>query len=120
MAGETMLRLRSRMKSVKSARKIARAMFLFAAVKYNRAQQGMTDSRRLKTEAERMLSVLALPNAESKKRCRIVVSGDKGMSGGYNNLIIRSIKEMNPENTLWLPVGRRAEVALKRCDTMRP
>lgn len=116
MANETMRSIRNSMRSIESARKLARAMFLSASAKYRRAQRQAEESRAFKRMAEEM-SALLIPyrraGEETQISCRIVIAGDRGMSGGYNGRIIKSIRG-DTDGYRYLPIGRKAAEALKR------
>ena len=112
MATETMREIRSRIKSIKSTQKIARAMFLAASAKYRRAQQRMEDSRAFKLHAQPVLNLL-MPPLESDGSICIVIAGDKGMSGGYNSRVIKKIGELYPRYTYFLPIGLKTAAVFR-------
>ncbi|MFS7925211.1 putative H(+)-transporting two-sector ATPase [Helianthus anomalus] len=72
--------LRTRIDSVKNTRKITEAMKLVAAAKVRRAQEAVTNVRPV------------------KKVALVVVTGDRGLCGGFNNFILKKaearIKEL--------------------------
>ena len=112
MAAETMRTIRSRIKSVENTRKIARAMFLTASAKYRRAQQRMNDSRTFRNDARRILDLL-VPYAENSggEQCCIVITGDRGMSGGYNNRIKNYFAGIQGRYGYVLPIGLKSKAA---------
>merc|ERR1719502_1491011 len=93
--------LRDRMGSVKSTKKITDAMKLVAAAKVRRAQEAVVSGRPF---AENLVKVLYGVNqrlqdeeVESplttirpvKTVLLVVVTGDRGLCGGYNNFVIK-------------------------------
>jgi F-type H+-transporting ATPase subunit gamma len=118
--------IRDRIQSVKNTKKITEAMRLVAAAKVRRAQEQVTATRPF---ADRLAQVLyglqarlkfeeadlpLLKKRQVKKVGLMVVTGDRGLCGGYNSSIIRRaeerIRELKKEGldyTLIL-VGRKA------------
>jgi F-type H+-transporting ATPase subunit gamma len=118
--------IRDRIQSVKNTKKITEAMRLVAAAKVRRAQEQVTATRPF---ADRLAQVLyglqarlkfeeadlpLLRKRQVKKVGLMVVTGDRGLCGGYNSSIIRRaeerIRELKKEGldyTLIL-VGRKA------------
>ncbi|MCG9892616.1 MAG: F0F1 ATP synthase subunit gamma [Thermosynechococcaceae cyanobacterium MS004] len=118
--------IRDRIQSVKNTKKITEAMRLVAAAKVRRAQEQVTATRPF---ADRLAQVLyglqarlkfeeadlpLLKKRQVGKVALLVVTGDRGLCGGYNSNIIRRaeerIRELKQEGldyTLVL-VGRKA------------
>ena len=124
--------IRDRIKSVKNTKKITEAMRLVAAAKVRRAQEQVTATRpfadrlaevlyglaeRLKFES---LDLPLLKKREVRTVGLLVVSGDRGLCGGYNNNIIRyaenRAKEIKAEglNYKYVLVGRKATQYFQR------
>ena len=113
--GENIKAIRARIKSVDSTRHITKAMELVAASKIKKAGARMEKSRFYK---DIMLDAFAdLASEESsyaKTRDRalpslyIIVAGDRGLAGGYNNNIFRSALAMMHDGDFVIPVGKRA------------
>src|SRR6476469_1664744 len=93
--------IRDRIKSVKNTKKITEAMRLVAAAKVRRAQEQVIGTRPF---ADRLVRVLyglqarlrfedadlpLLRQREVKSVGLLVISGDRGLCGGYNNNIIK-------------------------------
>merc|ERR1711939_325713 len=93
--------LRDRMESVKSTKKITDAMKLVAAAKVRRAQEAVLNGRPF---AENLVKVLYGVNQRLqdedvdspltsirpvKTVLLVVVTGDRGLCGGYNNFVIK-------------------------------
>merc|ERR1719159_1565442 len=99
--GATIRELRDRVGSVKNTKKITSAMKLVAAAKVRRAQEAVLRSRpfsetlerilggllqRLKTEA---LDIPLLETRDVKTVGLVVITGDRGLCGGYNAAAIK-------------------------------
>lgn len=118
--------IRDRIDSVKNTRKITEAMRLVAAAKVRRAQEQVTATRPF---ADRLAEVLyglqnrlqfedvdlpLLKQREVNTVGLLVVSGDRGLCGGYNNNIIKRadarIKELQAEGIDYqlILIGRKA------------
>ncbi|MFP4313273.1 MAG: F0F1 ATP synthase subunit gamma [Alphaproteobacteria bacterium] len=125
--------LRDRIKSVKSTRKITSAMKMVAASKLRRAQEHAQASQPYARAMSEMLARVAknvIVNASSsrllvgtgddKKHLIVVVSADRGLCGGFNSNLARSV--MTRVNSL---VAEGKEVGLvfvgrKARDVVRP
>jgi F-type H+-transporting ATPase subunit gamma len=97
--------IRDRIQSVKNTRKITEAMRLVAAAKVRRAQEQVTASRPFADTLARILFNLSqrlkledvdIPllkkgssDADVKSVAILVISGDRGLCGGYNNYVIK-------------------------------
>ncbi|MEO0645479.1 MAG: F0F1 ATP synthase subunit gamma [Cyanobacteria bacterium J06650_10] len=119
--------IRDRIKSVKNTRKITEAMRLVAAAKVRRAQAQVNATRPF---ADRLAQVLyglqsrlkfedtsnlpLLQQRETEKVALLVISGDRGLCGGYNSNVIRRAenraKELKAEGLdfTYVLVGRKA------------
>jgi F-type H+-transporting ATPase subunit gamma len=124
--------IRDRIQSVKNTKKITEAMRLVAAAKVRRAQEQVIATRPF---ADRLAQVLyglqtrlkfeeadlpLLKQRQVKKVCLLVITGDRGLCGGYNSSIIRraeerirDLKKEGIEYTLVL-VGRKATQYFQR------
>eukprot|EP00899_Mesostigma_viride_P012488 jgi/Mesvir1/2123/Mv16650-RA.2 len=93
--------LRERIASVKNTKKITDAMKLVAAAKVRRAQEAVVNGRPF---SEQLVKVLFGVNEQLrnedvdspltevrpvKKVCLVVISGDRGLCGGYNTQVIK-------------------------------
>jgi len=118
--------IRDRIQSVKNTKKITEAMRLVAAARVRRAQEQVIATRPF---ADRLAQVLyglqtrlkfedvnlpLLKKREVKSVGLLVVSGDRGLCGGYNGNVIRRaesrVKELQAEGveTTLIIVGRKA------------
>eukprot|EP00746_Dinoflagellata_sp_MGD_P125206 gnl/MRDRNA2_/MRDRNA2_59924_c0_seq1.p1 gnl/MRDRNA2_/MRDRNA2_59924_c0~~gnl/MRDRNA2_/MRDRNA2_59924_c0_seq1.p1 ORF type:complete len:356 (+),score=30.23 gnl/MRDRNA2_/MRDRNA2_59924_c0_seq1:103-1068(+) len=124
--------LRDRMESVKNTKKITDAMKLVAAAKVRRAQEAVLNGRPF---AENLVKVLYGVNQRLqdedvdsllttiravKTVLLVVITGDRGLCGGYNNFVIKKsvarIQELNEMNVQCkiLNVGRKGSSFFKR------
>ena len=124
--------VRDRIKSVKNTRKITEAMRLVAAAKVRRAQEQVTATRPF---ADRLAQVLyglqsrlkfeeadlpLLKQRPVKNVGLLVISGDRGLCGGYNTNVIRRgesrAKELTAEGVgyKYVLVGRKADQYFRR------
>ena len=113
--GANIKAIRARIKSVESTRHITKAMELVASSKVKRATTKMEKSRFYRSV---MLDAFAdLSSADTMYSTQrdsslpvlyIIVAGDRGLAGGYNNNIFRSAAVLLHENDRILPIGKRA------------
>jgi F-type H+-transporting ATPase subunit gamma len=105
MAGGQERVLRRRIRSVESTKKITRAMELIAASRIVRAQQAIAAARPYVAKIREVVSHLAdSPDAASHPLFRdvsstervaiVLVTADRGLAGGYNANIIRTVERM--------------------------
>lgn len=123
--------IRGKISSVKSTQKITRAMELVAASKLRKCQQRMSLSKPYATKIRQIISHLADSNTEyhhpflqkSEKLQRvgyIVVSSDRGLCGGLNSTLFRSVlldmkaKEQQGIEVEVCPIGTKAVQLFKR------
>uniref|UniRef100_A0A7R9UGL8 ATP synthase gamma chain, chloroplastic n=1 Tax=Pinguiococcus pyrenoidosus TaxID=172671 RepID=A0A7R9UGL8_9STRA len=94
--------IRDRIKSVKNTKKITEAMRLVAAAKVRRAQDACLQTRPFTESVQSVFSgivdrlgnenldiPLLTPRAEIKKVLVVLITGDRGLCGGYNNNAIK-------------------------------
>jgi len=124
--------IRDRIQSVKNTKKITEAMRLVAAARVRRAQEQVIATRPF---ADRLAQVLfslqtrlrfedvnlpLLKKREVKTVGLLVISGDRGLCGGYNSNVIRRAenraKELQSEgvNYTYVLVGRKATQYFQR------
>lgn len=100
--------LKKKIKSTKGTFKITRAMKLVSAAKLNKAQMRILGLRPYSTELEgtvRTVSALAqdytneyfLPK-NNKQSVVLVISSDKGLCGGYNSTLAKTIRKFTNEH----------------------
>ena len=118
--------IRDRIASVKNTKKITEAMRLVAAAKVRRAQEQVNSTRPFADNLAQVLYNLQgklqfedveLPlfqQREVKKVGLLVVSGDRGLCGGYNTNVIRRAEQRAKELTAegvestFILIGRKA------------
>jgi len=124
--------IRDRIQSVKNTRKITEAMRLVAAARVRRAQEQVTATRPF---ADRLAQVLyglqtrlrfedvdlaLFKQREVKTVGLLVISGDRGLCGGYNSNVIRRAENRAKEITKegldykFVTVGRKATQYFQR------
>ena len=113
--GANIKAIRARIKSVESTRHITKAMELVASSKIKRASAKMEQSRFYRSvmlDAFADLSAAKTMYSQARDASLpvlyIIVAGDRGLAGGYNNNIFRSSAVMLREHDMILPVGKRA------------
>ncbi len=113
--GANIKAIRARIKSVESTRHITKAMELVASSKIKRATAKMEQSRFYRSVMLDAFADLSTANTMYSKAREaslpvlyIIVAGDRGLAGGYNNNIFRSSAVMMRENDVILPIGKRA------------
>ena len=123
--------IRSKISSVKSTQKITRAMELVAASKMRRAQDQMARSKPYSIKIRKVISHLAAASSEFnhpylekageiKRVGYIVVTTDRGLCGGLNvNLFRTLLKDMKQWSDKGVGIdlcliGRKGEVFFKR------
>lgn len=126
--------IRDRIKSVKNTRKITEAMRLVATAKVRRAQEQVLATRPFADRLAQVLNSLQsrlkfedvdlplLQVRDVEKVALLVISGDRGLCGGYNTSVIRRAedraKELTGSNTdfTYVLVGRKAAQYFSRRD----
>jgi len=106
----TLRAIKRRIASVKSTQQITRAMRMVAAAKLRRAQENIIKARpyayklngvlgNVVARVDRSLHPL-LDKREPKNIVVVVVTGDRGLCGGFNNNIIRETKHFLNESEI--------------------
>lgn len=120
MAGASMKDIKLRIRSVESTMQITKAMELVASSKLRKAKERQERSRPYFTEMRNTLASIESSTRdfsspyqkqrEVKKRCLIMIAGDRGLAGGYNSNIIKAVTEkmQGDISTCILPIGKRA------------
>src|SRR6187549_1214456 len=120
--------VRNRIKSVQSTQQITKAMKMVSAAKLRRAQDAITQMRPYAHKLQEMLGNI-VSNSEGEvslalaaerpveKALVIVVTSDRGLSGGYNSNLIKLTKQVIKDkyaaqhakgNVQVLPIGKKA------------
>ena len=106
--------LKARIRSVNSTMHITKAMELVASSKMKRARARMDGASFYRTILAEAFSDLATPDSAYAKEREdlpalwIVIAGDRGLAGGYNSNIFKSVAQTIREGDFVLPIGRRA------------
>lgn len=109
--------IRGRIKSVTGTMHITRAMQLVASSKMRRAAENAGKSRFFFDTAREAVQELARSQGDSPyltqsaqtRTCCIVIAGDRGLAGGYNEHVFRALAAVAAEReVVCLPIGRRA------------
>lgn len=109
--------LRTRIKSVNSTMHITKAMEIVASSKFKKAMNAMEKSRLYYNALQQVFDSLSHSKEKSvffekrpvKKSCIIVIAGDRGLAGGYNNNIFKLATSFAEENNVTvIPVGKKA------------
>lgn len=101
MGAGALREIRDRISSVKNTQKITDAMRLVAAAKVRRAQDAVLRTRPFSETLQKVLGGLIkrlnvdysdlplLQAREAKKVVLVLITGDRGLCGGYNNYVIK-------------------------------
>ena len=123
--------LKDRISSVKSTQKITSAMKMVAAAKLRRAQDQALASRPYTSLMDKIVSKISSKASgtsidlltgkpENKTHLLVVFSADRGLCGGFNGSITRSVKkeindlQKNNVNVKLLMVGKKSADSLNR------
>ena len=111
--------IKNRIRSVESTMQITKAMELVASSKMRRAKLHAEQTRPYFTTLYRTLVDIAESNTEFSspyvrsrpvnKLCYVLIAGDRGMAGGYNNNLFKAMGEHRAgRECVMLPIGRKA------------
>lgn len=108
--------LKIRIKSVDSTLHLTKAMGLVASSKMRRANLAMTASREYESALHTLLDLLtSAPECTKSPYMRatnggktklIVIAGDRGLAGGYNANVFRTVRDFGEADII--PIGKRA------------
>lgn len=116
----TTLSLRRRIKTAQNVSKTTRAMQMIAASKLKKAQEAALASRpyvnklveithNIVTDTTDELPQYMKEHSTTKKTLYIVISPDKGLSGGLVTNLIREYLKYNNENAFFITIGKKIE-----------
>lgn len=108
-----------RIKSVQSTMQITKAMELVASSKLRKAKERADNSRPYFRELYKTLQEIAVSNtdfssiyakkASNERNCYVVIAGDRGLAGGYNNNLFKCFEaEVLGKEYVVLPIGKKA------------
>lgn len=121
MAG--MKEIKTRIKSVENTKQITKAMELVASSKFRKAKERAENSRAyfeilyetVNDIASNTSKNIFLNERPVKKKCYIVIAGDRGLAGGYNSNVIKTVlKHSNSTNHKLIPIGKKAKESLSK------
>jgi len=111
----SMKAIKNRIKSVENTRQITKAMQLVATSKMRKAKEKIEESRPFFETLSEALSDISgsvkdfsSPFTSEKrdgKACHIVIAGDRGLAGGYNNNLFKSLSYN--EGDIIFPIGKK-------------
>ena len=127
MAGASLKDIKLRIKSVESTMQITKAMELVASSKLRKAKERQERCRPYFTGLKQTLESIETAthdfsspyqqHREVKKRCLIVIAGDRGLAGGYNSNVFKSVLPLLREGPVCvLPIGKRTVEFFARND----
>ena len=116
MAG-SMKDIKLRIRSVQSTMQITKAMELVASSKLRRAKERAEATRAYSNQIYQTLCDISANNTdfstpyttvrEVRRTCIIVVAGDRGLAGGFNNNLFKAVAAAG-ETACVLPIGKKA------------
>ena len=111
----SMKAIKNRIKSVENTRQITKAMQLVATSKMKKAKERIEKSRPFFETLSEALSDIAssakdfsspfISKNKSEKVCHIVIAGDRGLAGGYNNNLFKSVSYNDGD--IIFPIGKK-------------
>lgn len=119
MAGASMNDIKARIKSIDSTRQITKAMELVATSKLRRAKENAEAAKKYTAGLLDAINTVASTSDVSatpwvfekvgQKTCYVVIAGDRGLAGGYNNNIFRIVNSsLQNGNGTVLPIGKKS------------
>ena len=110
--------LKVRIKSVDSTLHLTKAMGLVASSKMRKANMAMAAGRQYEQAVQSIVDLLtAVPECQGspfmrdykdgEKTCLIVIAGDRGLAGGYNANVFRTVRDFGGASKI-IPIGKRA------------
>ena len=110
--------VKTRIKSVQNTMQITRAMELVASSKLRKAKDRAETCKPYFEELHSTLREIANGNTdftsddtretEAEQTCYIVIGGDRGLAGGYNNNLFKMMEEDRADRTcVVLPIGKK-------------
>ncbi len=121
----SMKAIKNRIKSVENTRQITKAMQLVATSKMRKAKERIEASRPFFETLSEALNDISRGNRDFSspftreaegKSCHIVIAGDRGLAGGYNNNLFKSI-EYNDGDIIF-PIGKKVVEHFAKKDVM--
>ena len=126
MAGLSTKELKVKIRSMESTRQITKAMEMVASSKLRGAQERVLHSRPYFETLYAAVCDLAAARQdggaspftqkrETGRLCAVVVAGDRGLAGGYNNNVLKAVwQELQGQDACVLPIGKKAVEFFRR------
>ena len=119
MAGVSTKEIKNRIRSMESTKQITKAMEMVAASKLRHAQARVQDSRPYFEILYETIADIVSTNSDFsspylqkrpvKKSVYVVIAGDRGLAGGYNNNILKLAEcEFSGKDVQVLPIGKKS------------
>ena len=119
MAGVSTKEIKNRIRSMESTKQITKAMEMVAASKLRKAQTQVLTSRpyfeilyatiNQIVDNNRELTSPYLTRRPVKKSCYIVIAGDRGLAGGYNSNVFKTVmSQIEDKDVTVVPIGKKA------------
>lgn len=114
MSASSMKTIKNRIKSIKGTMQITKAMELVATSKMRKASERIERSKPFFNILNETLEDIAKDNKDFSsvftreregKTCHIVIAGDRGLAGGYNHNLFKSLNVK--EGDIIFPIGRK-------------
>ena len=117
--------IKRRRESIQSTEQITKAMMLVATVKLQKARQKAEASRPYTNALYRTVGEILrrtdetahkyLRHPEAGKKAVILVTGNRGLAGGYNMNVVRQVLDgpFDPENTVVYTIGKKGQEMLR-------
>ncbi|MGX4601497.1 ATP synthase F1 subunit gamma [Faecalimicrobium sp. JNUCC 81] len=120
MAGAGMKEIKTRIKSVESTKQITKAMELVSSSKFRKAKERAESVKPYFNTLYNTVQDIAENTSNSKnvflkerkvnKSCFIVIAGDRGLAGGYNSNILKSVIAHEHSNgAKIISIGKRSK-----------
>lgn len=120
-----MKEIKTRIKSVESTKQITKAMELVSSSKFRKAKEKAETSRPYFDTLYRTVQDIAkntngnknefLKERKVNKTCYIVIAGDRGLAGGYNSNIFKSVISHNKSgNAKAISIGKKSKEFLSK------
>ncbi len=118
MAGVSTKEIKTRIKSMESTKQITKAMEMVASSKLRKAQNQVLTARPYFEVLSKTIDDIAGADQDFtsayiqprpvKKSCYVVFAGDRGLAGGYNSNIFKTVMtQIAGKDVTVLPIGRR-------------
>ena len=117
--------IKRRRESIQSTEQITKVMMLVATVKLQKARQKAEASRPYTNALYRTVGEILrrtdetahkyLRHPDEGKKAVILVSGNRGLAGGYNMNVVRQVLDgpFDPENTVIYTIGKKGQEMLR-------